>query len=330
MGSWHIAMHHPVDGPSVVWTDGAPAAWTSPLLPGVGRAHLPHTESALRSGQTTKATVTTDEGEFTVIVHPAECPNGPIAYGASIWIGRDREPDPDGAPAIAGLCWDHIDGKAMISPALSAMTGLRAIDSADCPPAQEPQDLTRKLLAAPTIENAFLTACMTPTPGTISGFMSVLHDRGHIMNWRIDAVVDPTSRHTLRGVVHDVTSMTDPRSHIASSSTQPAGTGILAHPLRAEAPILSRLLTARHPWMHPSCLATDLLHPDDADALTNASRRILDDPLDEPTVTVRVRSHDDTWLLTDATVRRYPTTTLVSRRIRLIHLSATHHPQGPT
>lgn len=320
MGTWHVVAWHTSNGPAMVWSDGKAVDWSPAALPGIDDRWLPQLQAALLSRSPQSLTVTAaDCEEYHVAIYPADSPTSP-AYGAAVWVGRKHEPPPTKARRIAGLCWDHHKGVAVISQALFDMTSGADTDRPDSfPHTRKPQTLTRKLVAAPDVEPVVLQACMNPTAGTISGAVSILHDHGHLMNWRLNAVVDPSSRISLIGVIHDVTDTDDTPPPLDLRYRQTAGTAILTHTEPSDTPVLAEVITTRHPWMHQTCPARQLIHADDTNELAAASALIRVDASAEPVVQVRVRGLDDAWVLGDVLLTRYPTHTLAADRMRLLY-----------
>lgn len=324
MGTWHVVAWHTSNGPALVWSDGKAVDWSTAVLPGIDDTWLTQLHTALSSGSSQSVTITTADGDHHVAIYPADSPTTP-AYGAAVWVGRGHESQPPTARRIAGLCWDHQEGQAIISKALFDMSSAHNGDRPNgFPSARDPQTLTRKLVAAPDVESSILQACMSPTAGTISGAFTVLHDHGHLMNWRIDAIVDPTSRMTLLGVVHDVTDVDQSHPPLHADYRQTPGAAILTHTQPSDTPVLASVITDRHPWMHQTCPVQDLIHPDDTEPLAAASELIRINAAAEPVVQVRARSRDNSWVPTDVLLARYPTHTLAADRMRLMYFHPAH------
>ncbi|RJO67966.1 hypothetical protein D5S18_34255 [Nocardia panacis] len=182
---------------------------------------------------------------------------------------------------------------------------------------RSPGEFFRKVVRFDAVSD-LIELATHPTPDAIfSTNITVLHDRGNLMNWQITTRSRNDNHHTgMRGITHDITDVIPPAisplETLGLTSTPdpnaPAA-ALLAFPSTSPTPVIANWIGKVPTWIDWQREGdTNLIHPDNWPDLTRTAVLLQAAlPDSETTTPARIRAHTPTgWQPVTITSRRYP------------------------
>ncbi|QIS08778.1 GAF domain-containing protein [Nocardia arthritidis] len=312
---------------TIIAKDGQPREWSSikRLDRDEGVDLIDTLDWVRRSGSHIQQVARGRTGQRRVEAVPIIGPDDDV-YGIHLWIGEPHQATPLTRPA-AGISWSL--GELQINQRLESW--MMSTDDADgFKRVRSPGEFFRKVVRFDHVSELIQLATNPKPDAMFATTITVLHDRGHLMNWQIVGRGRADERHTgMRGLTHDITDVAPAAIgplETLGLATEPGedapAAALLAFPPTSPTPVIANWIGKVPAWIDWQREGdTELIHHDDWAGLCRTTVMLEAGlPDGEAVTSARIRAHTASgWQPVTITSRRYPGE--VGSRLHIIRIT---------